>query len=226
MLNELKNVIEVVLNKNQMGKPSPSEFNHAVSSALRKNYNDLFADFRKMNHRKSRFQSTPNYGDEIAYRVQAMEWYIKTTTIQDSGGDIEMPSDLHLLNGLFTPTTEVEKVDLQTFDMLRRMNSSKPTACSPVYTYNDGVLRVFPSSSDLELNYFRALKLPKWTYKVVLGVEVFNPDAKDYSDLDAHPIMYSSVLLDSLFILGVNIKEEHAVQYVAQMKQESMVNKQ
>ena len=67
MLNTFKNFIELALNKNQMGKPSPSEFNHAVAESLLKNYSALFSDFRKLNYKKSRFQDTANYGNE-SYR--------------------------------------------------------------------------------------------------------------------------------------------------------------
>ena len=40
MINSFKNFIELALNKYQMGKPSPSEFNHAIAESQMKNYSE------------------------------------------------------------------------------------------------------------------------------------------------------------------------------------------
>lgn len=226
MINTFKNFVEMALNKNQMGKPSPSEFNHAVSEALLKNYSELFADFRKLNYRKSRFQDTPNYGAEAEYIKQAMEWYVAEDDIEIKDGKAVMPEDFNLFNALFSEKSEVEKVDAETFGILRRIGRNKPSKCFPIFTYNDGILKVFPQDNKYEIIYFRKLKMPKWTYKEVRNTESFNPDASDYQDLDVHPILYHKVFVDTLHLLGLNIKEEYALQYVTQMKQEEQINQQ
>lgn len=226
MINSFKNFVEMALNKNQMGKPSPSEFNSALAEAELKNYTELFADFRKLNYRKSRFQDTPNYGAEAQYVKQAMEWYIKEKPVDLSGESVVIPKDLFAVNSMFSEKTEVEKVDLVEFNSLKRRNRNKPSLCSPIFTYNDGVLKVFPEHAEVSMVYFRKLKMPKWTYRVINGVETFDMDATDYQDLDVHPIMYHKVFVDTLQLLGLNIKEEFALQYVNQMKQEEMVNQQ
>ena len=224
MINSFKNFVEMALNKNQMGKPSPSEFNHAVAEAELKNYTELFADFRKINYRKSRFQDTPNYGSEAEYMKQALEWYVKESPLTLKDGTAVMPKDFFAVNSIFSDKAEVEKVDMSVFNSLKRRNRNKPSACSPVFTYNDGVLKVFPDHSKVDITYFRKLKMPKWTYRIIGGVEMFDMNAPDYQDLDCHPIMYHNVFVDTLQLLGLNIKEEYALQYIQQMKQEQMIN--
>jgi hypothetical protein len=107
MINSFKQFIELALNKNQMGKPSPSEFNHAVAQSIQKNYSNMFADLRKLNYRKSRFQDTPNYGNEAEYIKQAQEYYIKEESVLLTAGKAQMPDDFYLLNTVYSDKAEV-----------------------------------------------------------------------------------------------------------------------
>ena len=226
MINSFKTFIELALNKNQMGKPSPSEFNHAVAESQLKNFSEMFADLRKMNYRKSRFQDTPNYGNEAEYIKQAQEYYIKEQTLPLTNGKAQMPDDFYLLNSVYSDKAEVEKNDLKVFNSLTRNVNIKPTTCSPICTYNDGELKVFPLLPSVDVTYFREPKMPKWTYRIVNGKESFDQSQPDFQDLDIHPIMYHKLFVDTLGLLGLNIRDEFASQYVAQMKQEEMIASQ
>lgn len=226
MINSFKNFIELALNKNQMGKPSPSEFNHAIAESQMKNYSEMFADLRKMNYKKSRFQDTPNYGNEAEYIKQAQEYYIKEQTLQLTNGKAQMPEDFFLLNSVYSDKAEVEKNDLRLFNTLKRNLHLQPSICSPICTYNDGELKVFPLLTSVDVTYFRSPKMPKWTYRIVGGRESFDQSQPDYQDLDIHPIMYHKLFVDTLGLLGLNIRDEFASQYVSQMKQEEMIAQQ
>lgn len=226
MINSFKNFIELALNKNQMGKPSPSEFNHAVAESQMKNYSEMFADLRKLNYRKSRFQDTPNYGNEAEYIKQAQEYYIKEQTLPLTNGKAQMPDDFYLLNSVYSDKAEVEKNDLRVFNALKRNISIQPTTCSPICTYNDGELKVFPLLESVDVTYFREPKMPKWTYRIINGKESFDQSQPDFQDLDIHPVMYHKLFVDTLGLLGLNIRDEFASQYVAQMKQEEMIASQ
>ena len=226
MINSFKQFIELALNKNQMGKPSPSEFNHAVAQSIQKNYSNMFADLRKLNYRKSRFQDTPNYGNEAEYIKQAQEYYIKEETLPLTDGKAQMPEDFYLFNTVYSDKAEVEKNDLRIFNTLKRNPKLQPTTCSPICTYNDGELKVFPLLTTVDVTYFREPKMPKWTYRIIGGKESFDQSQPDYQDLDIHPIMYDKLFVDTLGLLGLNIRDEFASQYVAQMKQEEMIASQ
>lgn len=225
MINNFKGFIEMALNKNQMGKPSPSEFNSAMAEAEIKIYSGLFSDFRKLNYRKSRFQDTPNYGNEAEYLKQAQEYYIKEERVDiDANGIVQLPKDFFLFNSAYSDKTEVEKVDLHIFNKLKRLKNVIPTSCSPILTLNDGEMKIHPEHSAVDLSYFRKLKLPKWTYRIVSGIEVYDNTQSDFQDIDVHPLMYHKLFVDVLALLGLNIKEEHALQYTSQLKQENIAN--
>lgn len=227
MINLLYNTILTALNKNQMGKISPSEYNSALSEVLNKIYAELFSDFRKLNYRKMRFQDSAGYGNEAFNQKQVIEYFVTTENITaDSTGKYSLPENVMLMTSIFDEKIQYEKTDLSTFQTLKRSKKMKPTSCSGIYTLNNNGLQVFPTQENLEINFFRKIKLPKWTFRIVNGVEMFDPDASDFQDVDMHPLMLSKIFNDVLSICGLNLQSEQIQQYVNMMKQESMANKQ
>lgn len=231
MIIALKNTIDVVLNHNQMGKITVEEFNSALSEIVPNIQSSLFPGFRKLNYRKMRFQSTPNYGDESFFMEQAMEYYVTEKEIVSADAKVNISvaiDDLFLIKDVFTDQAKAEKLILTEFNTISKLTRFTPSACSPVYTFNNSVLKISPEPEDKKLNvvYFRKIKSPKLTYKIQSGQEVFNPSAGDFQDIDVHPIMYHAVFIELLLYFGLNLKEEYAIQMAQQMKQEEQIKKQ
>lgn len=226
MINILYNIINTALNKNQMGKISPSEYNSALYEALMKIYAELFADFRKLNYRKMRFQDSAGYGNEAFNLKQVLEYFVRERNIVTSGREFTMAEDVMFLSSVFDEDVEYEKTDLKVFNSLTRSSRMAPTICSPIYTLNENIVKTQPFKTPITITYFRKLKQPKWTYLVVNGVEMFNQDATDFQDIDMHPIMLSRIFVEVLGICGLNLQMDQVENYVNAMKQENIVNKQ
>jgi hypothetical protein len=226
MINILYNIINTALNKNQMGKISPSEYNSALYEALMKIYAELFADFRKLNYRKMRFQDSAGYGNEAFNLKQVIEYFVRERNIVTSGREFTLAEDVMFLSSVFDEDVEYEKTDLKVFNSLTRSSKMAPTICSPIYTLNENIVKTQPFKTPITITYFRKLKQPKWTYLVVNGVEMFNQDATDFQDIDMHPIMLSRIFVEVLGICGLNLQMDQVENYVNAMKQENIVNKQ
>jgi hypothetical protein len=226
MINILYNIINTALNKNQMGKISPSEYNSALYEALMKIYAELFADFRKLNYRKMRFQDSAGYGNEAFNLKQVLEYFVRERNIVTSGREFTLAEDVMFLSSVFDEDVEYEKTDLKVFNSLTRSSKMAPTICSPIYTLNENIVKTQPFKTPITITYFRKLKQPKWTYLVVNGVEMFNQDATDFQDIDMHPIMLSRIFVEVLGICGLNLQMDQVENYVNAMKQENIVNKQ
>lgn len=226
MINILYNIINTALNKNQMGKISPSEYNSALYEAMTKNYSEMFGNFRKLNYRKMRFQDSSGYGNEAFNLKQVLEYYIKESELDFIDGITIIPEDLNLIDSIFDEDVQYEKVDLKQFNLLKRSAKFAPTICSPIYTYNDSSLKLLPVKNKVDITYFRKLKQPKWTYVIANGVEMFNPDATDFQDIDMHYLMLPNLFVDVLAICGLNLQMDQIQNYVNMLKQEAMVNKQ
>ena len=231
MIIALKNTIDVVLNHNQLGKITVEEFNSALAEIVSNIQSSLFPGFRKLNYRKMRFQATPNYGDEAFFLEQAMEHYVTEKEVLSVDGKVDMTEklkDLFLIKDVFTDKSKAEKLKLTEFNTIAKLKRFNPSACSPAYTLNNGILKISPEPIDkkLEVVYFRKVKTPKLTYKIIMGQETYNPDAGDFQDIDVHPIMHHAVFIELLLYFGLNLKEEYAIQMATQMKQEEQIKQQ
>lgn len=229
MINQFYHTLQSVLNKYQRGKISPSEFNSMVFEGCKTIYVELFSDFRKLDYKKARFQSTPNYGSESFNLKQCLEHWVEENEYDvDDNGKFILPTNLALLNGVFNDTAQYYKKDLKQFNLLSRSGLLKPTNCVPIYALFNGTMKVFPIPEDktLTLDYFRYVKEPKWTYNIINGVEVFNPDAQDYQDIDIHPLLLHRLFAEVLGLSGLNLGQQEVQGYVTQMKQEDFANLQ
>lgn len=231
MIIALKETIDVVLNHNKLGKITVAEFNSALSEIVSNIQSSLFPGFRKLNYRKMRFQSTPNYGDEAFFLEQAMEHYVDEKEVDSVNSKVDLLEsieDLFLVKDVFTDKAKAEKLKLTEFNTISKLKRFNPSSCSPVYTFNNGTLKIAPEPKNkkLEVVYFRKVKAPKLTYNIVQGQEVYNPDAEDYQDIDVHPIMHHAVFIELLLYFGLNLKEEYAIQMAQQMKQEEQMKQQ
>lgn len=231
MIIALKNTIDVVLNHNQLGKITVEEFNSALAEIVSNIQSSLFPGFRKLNYRKMRFQATPNYGDEAFFLEQAMEHYVTEKEVLSVDGKVDITEklkDLFLIKDVFTDKAKAEKLKLTEFNTIAKLKRFNPSACSPAYTLNNGILKISPEPVDkkLEVVYFRKVKTPKLTYKIIMGQETYNPDAADFQDIDVHPIMHHAVFIELLLYFGLNLKEEYAIQMATQMKQEEQIKQQ
>lgn len=232
MIIALKNTIDVVLNHNQLGKITVEEFNSALAEIVSNIQSSLFPGFRKLNYRKMRFQATPNYGDEAFFLEQAMEHYVTEKEVLSVDGKMNIKEnfgkELFLIKDVSTTKIAAEKLKLTEFNTISKSSKFKPSNCSPIYTLNNGILKISPEPIDkkLEVVYFRKVKTPKLTYKIIMGQETYNPDAADFQDIDVHPIMHHAVFIELLLYFGLNLKEEYAIQMATQMKQEEQIKQQ
>lgn len=226
-------MVLVALNKNQRGKISPLEFNMNLNQAIQKVYTDLFTEFKKLDFKKSRLQSTANYGDEAGYIKQAIEYYIfekriKLRPSDDAVGPniIDYPKDYMLVNSIFSEDNEFSKTDLNQFNMLKRSSRMKPSKCSAIYAIKNGLIEVIPETESVDFVYLRKPKLAKWTFRIHNGVELYDPSLKDFQDIDIHPLMIDRLFISTLSICGLNLREREVHEYIQMMKQEEIQNSQ
>ncbi|MFX1667824.1 hypothetical protein JZ968_06525 [Riemerella anatipestifer] len=229
IITAIKDALDTVLNHKQMGKMSVDEYNSILPVVISNIQNSLFDSFRKLNAKKMAFQQTPNYGDETLYLKQAIEYYISEKAITDLDNTVQLYKecpDLLLLNSVFTPKAQCEKTDLLVFNQLNRIDSTKPTDCSPIFTLNSGILKVSPKQDTLTINYYRKAKTPRLTSKIVLGKEIYDTDAQDFQDIDIHHIMVQAVFIELLTYYGIHLQEPIAIQTANQLKQEELIKQQ
>jgi hypothetical protein len=113
---------------------------------------------------------------------------------------------------------EAEKVTHTHITMLITSNLTAPTEQYPAYTQEGGILTVYPSTinlpNEVDSNYFRYPKDPKWTYITLAnGEPVFDQSQQDYQDFEI-PLEDEYKLVSKILqYAGMSIREIAAVQF-------------
>lgn len=201
---------QVLLNKYQRGYISPSEFNLTLNKAVKKIYETLLTEYRKLNYKKIRGATGANYSQESEYYKQLIEHYLE---IKEVNGDFELPTTASFIHSLsLSDGTEVEKVTNKEFNIYRSTKTGTPTNCYPIYTLYSRKVKTIPLQSKMELSYIRTPKVAKWTYQEIDGEPMYDSTSPDASDVDIPESMESQLINELLILNGLHLRDGDVVQ--------------
>jgi hypothetical protein len=242
MINSVRNTVLSVLNKNNYGYISPSDFNLFAAQAQLEIYENYFSDYNKFTNLENARQSGSGYSDLRKPIEEAMEVFSVTSTLTQvapATNRFYLPSvtttgfDYFLINKVLcydasvNPRVlkgEAEKVPHTRITLLNNSNLTAPTEMYPAYTQEGSILTVYPSSfnlaNEVEANYFRYPKVPKWTYvSLVNGEPVFNQSQADYQDFEVPAEDEFKLVMKILQYCGVSIRETEVTQFAMAQQQ-------
>ncbi|MDV3537903.1 hypothetical protein CMU94_02050 [Elizabethkingia anophelis] len=202
------------------------EFNSIIGNAQLKVVSELFSVFKKTSYREMRMQLANNYGNDAFTQKQLIEFYVTSKEININGGKAQLPPDVLYVESVFDSDNEYEKVELKTFNSLSRVKRMRPSQCLPVFTLNNNEIRISSNKTSVELDYIRKTKTPKYTFQIVQGIEMFNPSASDFQDIDIPEALFTQLLTEVLSMAGLNVREQEVEAYANGLKQEEMYNNQ
>lgn len=243
MINSVRNTVLSVLNKNNYGYISPSDFNLFASQAQIEIFEEYFSSYNKTINMENVRQSGTEYSDLRKPIEEAMELFSVTSTLTQvapASNRFFLPSlittgfDYYLINKILcydasiSPRVlkgEAEKVPHTRITLLNNSNLTAPTELYPAYTQEGNVLTVYPSTfnlaNEIDANYFRYPKTPKWTYITLTnGEPVFDQSQPDYQDFEVPLEDEYKLVTKILQYCGVSIRETEVTQFA--MAQEQM----
>jgi len=221
MINNVRNTVLSLLNKENRGYLTPFEFNlyadmaqiylfendfELYSKSLVKQnnriYNTEYSDTPKfLRERLDRFSSYGNLTYDninLCFKFAPNNDVYKVMNLEYNGMDIE----------------EVSKMDLNRM----KMSSVKPSIKYPVYTRVGEDFYVLPVEviNNVKALYIRRPKTPNWTYTNSNGNPLFNESAGDYQDFEIHPSQEVDLIIKILGYAGLSITSEQVVQVAKQ----------
>lgn len=218
--------LQVLLNKNQMGKISPSEFNSMIFEAQKGLAVEVFSEFRKLHLKTIRLGATPNYGNEAFNNKQVIEYFITAKDLTLDKGKTSLPDDCLFVNSVTDEDTVYFKQDIAQFLRLTRTKKMSPSKCNAIYALMNSMIKVAPQTDNVEMVYYRTAKQPRWTFVMVNDEPMFNPSAPDFQDIDLHESLHPKLFIDVLAMAGLNLRENEVLQYIGMKKQEEQINAQ
>ena len=242
MINSVRNTVLSVLNKNNYGYISPADFNLFAKQSQLEVFEEYFSEYNNVVNLENLRKSGIDYADQRKPIEEAMEVFALTSTltqvapatnrfflpsITTTGFDYFMINKIMCYDASVSPRVfkgEAEKVTHNKITMLTTSNLTAPTEQYPAYTQEGGVLTVYPSTinlpNEVDANYFRYPKDPKWTFVSLTGGEpVFDQSQPDYQDFEVPAEDEYKLVTKILQYAGMSIREIMAVQFGAAEEQ-------
>lgn len=238
MINSVRNTVLSVLNKNNYGYISPSDFNLFAKQAQLEVFEEYFFEYNRLLNMENARMSGTSYADMRKAVEEAIDIFSTTsslTQVAPATNRFFLPSltttgfDYFLINKVLCYDAsvnprrflgEAEKVTHTKITMLLNSNLTSPTEQYPAYTQENGVMTVFPSTinlpNEVDAQYIRYPKDPKWTYITLAnGEPVFDQSQPDYQDFEVAIEDEYKLVLKILQYAGISIREIEPVQFSA-----------
>jgi hypothetical protein len=214
MIDRVYQTLRMLANTEIRGNMKPEDFDKALFTVLSEIREEYPFELNKWTNRLNKGQVNPGDQNIVDLIQEKMDFYLKTfEPLTFSGGKFELPADLQYLNSMFYTPTNGEVILSKTsseFFLVKRFKHTQPSTDFPIGLRSGNKVDVLPESiqNNVIANYSRKIKVPKWTFIVINGAEIFNPSAPDFSDIDMHPSEFGQIVLRLCIKFGVNLKEQ------------------
>lgn len=236
MINSVRNTVLSVLNKNNYGYISPSDFNLYAKQAQMELFEEYFSQYNKTINMENVRQAGVDYANIKRPISETIESFSETKALSQVDPDT---------NKFYTPSLtttgdtyfminkvlcyklvgedlqylgEAEKVLLSRITQLNASLLTAPSEMFPAWVQEGDKVTVYPSTINSEgslvAQYFRHPKDPKWTYITLLnGEPVFDQSQPDYQDFELPLEDGYKLAMKILQYCGVSIREAEVVQF-------------
>ena len=232
MINDIRNTVLAVLNKNNYGYISPQDFNLYAQQAQMDLFEDYFYAYNYQINKENQRTSGTGYADIKKGYTEVIDFFSVTSNLTrnvPATDSFFLPSlattgsDFYLINKIFIGNTELERVSQSKILLLNSSPLTAPSTMFPAYTTQGNIATIYPLLSvapTVTCQYIRYPKPPKWTY-VDLGNNsepVFDQTQPDYQDFELFPDDATDLTMKILQYAGVSIREASVVQYAGAEK--------
>jgi len=223
-----------VLNKNNYGYLSPSDFNLFAKQAQLDLFENYFYQYNYQVMKENARQSGTGYADVGRGYAEVIEIFTVTNNLTHiAANTFSVPSvvttgdDYYLIlkvlcyDASAPPRVfkgEAEKVLNTKITTLLNSMLTAPTEVFPAYTLQGNVITAYPSTFDaateVECQYVRYPVDPKWTYvSLTAGEPSFDQSQPDYQDFELPEDDHVDLVNKILQYAGIEVREGEAYQF-------------
>jgi len=225
MINEIRNAVLAIVNKNNYGYITPADFNLYAEQAQLSIFEDYFQSYNNQISRENARTLGTGYANLRQITEEVIDTFSMVQSLsQYAASTFSIPPDCYLMINVLANGKTAEKVSLNRINQLLASNLTAPSVIYPAYVVSGGLqgttpppqvlvqrITMYPTSiiSGVTLQYIRYPRLPKWTWLNVgvNGDPVFNSSAADYIDFELpetdSPLLISKILQYA----GISIRE-------------------
>ena len=244
-VNTVYQTVLLILNKEQRGYMTPTEFNSISTQVQLEVFEKYFED---MNQQIRVPQTDTDYADRVENideKIAIFKTFGSTNYISNNNLNYFVPSRIdsygnnitfyRLGTVLYNNEIEVQRVDRSDFYHIDKSLLTKPSKTFPVYLYENNYLFIKPITitSDIQLDYIRKPVDIIWGFTVgSLGQYIYNSNIFDSStepngsiDFELHSSEQTELILKILIYAGIVIRDPNIIQAAAQQVANDEANK-
>ncbi len=225
MIDSVRQTVLSILNKNNYGYISPSDFNLYAKQAQLEVFESYFTGLNQAINAENARMSGTEYADMSKGISEAINVFSVTNPLTQNAANVFFaPSltttgdDYYLLNKVLAGGIEAEPVSHSKITMLNASLLTAPSTQFPAYTLQGDSITVFPATfnqpGDVNAQYIRYPFDPKWTYVSLVGGEpVFDQSQPDYQDFELPIEDEPRLVYRILQMAGMSIREGDVYQF-------------
>lgn len=227
MIDLVYKTLLTIINKENQGYVSPTEFNILANNVQLEVYRNYFEDNTKDKNRENRGLTSSGYANLDLNQRQMIQQFAEQADIAITGSQFNLPSDIYFIEDDGVITGDAETYPKRVIDEVERNKSAyvnlslaTPSDVYPTYERYSDYIVVSPNTvSNINVKYLRQPKMPNWTYfSVGTGDPLYNPADVDFQDFELHPSEFSNIVVKMLTYFGLNLREAEVVQIAEILK--------
>jgi hypothetical protein len=220
-INTVYQTVLLILNKEQRGYMTPSEFNKVAQQVQLEIFESYF---ESLNQQLRSPQNDSEYGD----RVKMLRNKIQTFEVTlDLTSPFKLPNNFYRLGTIeFSPNNGnepiiAEEVNRKIFSNILRSKLTKPTKKNPIYYISDDKIVFSPTGiptapEKMTMYYTRKPKIPRWEYSIgAVGQYTYQQSPSRNFELSIQE--QTELVLKILSYAGIIIRDPQVIQTAAQM---------
>lgn len=206
MIDSVRNTVLAILNKNNYGYLSPSDFNLYAKQSQLDVFLDKFPTYNDQTFKENlRKIGSGEAGLKKKTEAEMEAFFVIKDLFHSADNKFFLPSptttgeELYRLEKILCYTLpngnklfsgEAAKVSHSHITTLLQSHHTAPSVMFPAFVIEGNLVTVYPSASftqyhQAEGHYYRMPKAPKWTYvNLIAGEPMFDQTATDYQDFE------------------------------------------
>jgi hypothetical protein len=235
-VNTVYQTVLLILNKEQRGYMTPTEFNSVATQVqleiFEKYFDDLNQQLRipqadtdyadRQENIDEKLAIFKTFGDATYTTVGGLSYFV-LPGLDAYGSFVDF---YRLGNVLYNDEKVVQRLDRHEFYYANQSKLTKPSTINPAYLYENQKLFVKPTSiiDRIKVDYIRKPNNVVWAFDVG-GLGQYQNVVANSVDFELHESEQSEVILKVLLYAGIVIRDPQIVQAAATQVQADEVNK-
>ena len=225
MIDLVYRTVQTIINKENNGYISPTEFNILCNQVQMEIFREYFENENRDKVKENRGLTNKGYSNLDFNERQRITQFaaVENITADLDTSKLFLPEDLYFIedDGVSTKQGKVvEEVERSKIQYLT--NSKGFDKKYPIYERYSNYIFVYPADiSEVTVRYVRTPKMPKWTYMMVQNKEMFDASNGSYQDFELHDSEFSNIVIRLMSYFSINIREKEIIEIAELLKEKT-----